>query len=298
MTITASDVGSLSRSLSRWEVGEYFCAALVTVACAGEYVAEFTNWFTAGVKARKDALAKRSTLLLVASLALELICLVKTNSVSGTLIGSLSDKADNADRKAQSAVDKSSLADSKAGAAASTASTAETAAGKAQEKVGGVAKRAEQIDAGLAQTQYLISARYFPNPNGLTEQLRQFKGQAVSIRSYVGDGEGWGLCTALWYVAHAAEMNATNDCGMSPATIQPFFGISITGPDDKAMESLSKAIGQSGVFGGASSGPYGNAPHSPTLVIFVGSKPPFNIGQARGVKVPTNKQTKKQSAKP
>ena len=47
---------------------------------------------------------------------MELICLVKTNELSGRVIGSLSDKAEAADSKAQSAVDKSSLAEKKADA--------------------------------------------------------------------------------------------------------------------------------------------------------------------------------------
>src|SRR2546428_470328 len=43
--------------------------------------ADFTNWFTGGIEERKELLAKGSTLLLVGSLALELICLVRTNQL-------------------------------------------------------------------------------------------------------------------------------------------------------------------------------------------------------------------------
>jgi hypothetical protein len=104
----------------------------------------------------------------------------------------------------------------------------------------------------------------------------------------------------MWYIAHAAEMKATNECGMSPATVPPFSGISITGPDDKVMESLGNAIGHSGVFGGSTSGPYGNAPHSLTLVIFVGAKPHFILGQTAQTKAAEalRKQMKSKSAKP
>ena len=110
MTLTASDVTSLSESLSRWEIGEYICAAFVTIACAGEYVADFTNWFTGGIRERKERLAKRSTLLLIVALSLELICLVRTNILSGMLIGSLSEKAEEADRKAKTALTDSATA--------------------------------------------------------------------------------------------------------------------------------------------------------------------------------------------
>jgi hypothetical protein len=143
MIVTASDVASLSESLSRWEIGEYICAGLVTIACAGEYVAEFKDWFTGGIKERKGRLAKRSTLLLIVALSLELICLVRTNSISGMLIGSLSDKAEKADAKAQSAIGKSSLAENKANAATADSSVALSQAkdaiikaGKAEESLG------------------------------------------------------------------------------------------------------------------------------------------------------------------
>jgi hypothetical protein len=112
-----SDASLLTRSLSMWETAEYVCCGLVAVACAGEYIADFTNWLTAGDEWRKKRLAKGSTLLLIASLACELFCLVQTNSISGQLIGSLSDKATNADTKAQSALDKSGTAEIKADAA-------------------------------------------------------------------------------------------------------------------------------------------------------------------------------------
>src|SRR2546423_11867501 len=103
MILASSDTSSLAVSLSCWETGEYCACALVALACAGEYIADFTSWFTAGIEERKQRLAKLSTLLLIASLAFELVCLVRTNSLSAQLIGSLSDKATAADTKAQSA---------------------------------------------------------------------------------------------------------------------------------------------------------------------------------------------------
>ena len=136
MTPTASDVASLSKSVSRWEIAEYVCAAFVTIACAGEYVADFTNWFTGGMKERKERLAKRSTLLLIVALSLELICLVRNKALSEMLIGTLSDKAEKADSKAQSATEKSSLADEKANAAKTNSSTALSQAKDALNRAG------------------------------------------------------------------------------------------------------------------------------------------------------------------
>ena len=101
MTFAQSDVSSLTTTLSHWEVAEYICAGLVTLACLGEFIAEFTGWFTAGVEERKKGLGKASTLLLIAALALELVCLVRTNQLSNTLVGSLSQVAGEAATKSK-----------------------------------------------------------------------------------------------------------------------------------------------------------------------------------------------------
>src|SRR5229473_6527484 len=102
MTFTPSDVESLSRSLSRWELGEYIFEALVIVACAGELVADLASSLT---EKHKRRLERWSTMLLVAALSMELICLVRTNELSGSVIGSLGDKADDANRRVKKALD-------------------------------------------------------------------------------------------------------------------------------------------------------------------------------------------------
>jgi hypothetical protein len=130
MILTAFDVESLSRSLSHWELGEYISEALVIIACAGELVADLeASWLT---EERKKHIQRRSTILLVAALAASLVCLVRTNELSGNVIGSLGDKAKTAGIKAQSAIDKSSLAENKAGDAIASAEGATGASSRAQ----------------------------------------------------------------------------------------------------------------------------------------------------------------------
>jgi len=112
MILTASDIESLSRLLSRWEWGEYISEAFVIIACAGELVADLeVSWLT---EERKRRLQRRSTILLVAALSVSLICLFRTNELSGSVIGSLGDKAEEADRKAREAITDSSTALSQA----------------------------------------------------------------------------------------------------------------------------------------------------------------------------------------
>jgi hypothetical protein len=85
MTLIASDISSLSESLSHWELAEYIFEAFVIIACVGELVADLATL----PESRKKHLERASTMLLVVALTLELICLIRTNELSGNVIGSL-----------------------------------------------------------------------------------------------------------------------------------------------------------------------------------------------------------------
>ncbi len=122
----------------------------MALGCIGEYIAEFTNWLSAGVKERKERLSKISTLILIGALAAELICLVRTNQKSGELVGSLGQVASEADKAARNAVNKSDHADVKA-------SEAETASGKAISDSG---RAASESSSALSQAPTLV-----PKPN-------------------------------------------------------------------------------------------------------------------------------------
>ena len=63
MTLSAAEVSTLTKTLENWEVAEYIFAGLVTLGCFGEFVAEFTDWFTIGKEESEKRLAKFSTLL-------------------------------------------------------------------------------------------------------------------------------------------------------------------------------------------------------------------------------------------
>jgi hypothetical protein len=97
MTLTTSEVVSLTTVIDRWEYAEYVCTALVAIACFGEYIADFTEWWKRNrfwkwfgpIEQRKDGVEKFSTLVLIAALAGELLCVVVTNQLSGKLVGAL-----------------------------------------------------------------------------------------------------------------------------------------------------------------------------------------------------------------
>ena len=186
-------------------------------------------------------------------------------------------------------------------ASAKTAHEEADAAGVASREAQGttseVAQRAGQIDSELAQAEYLLSARRLDNTEQLAEELKKkFKGREIMLMSYRGDQEGWGLCVQLWYVAKSAEMRPVNQCGVEdfaipspglenqPAVISP---MQISGPNIQETVDIGGMLVRIGrlPFGAASGMPNG------MLMIFVGVKPPFMIGQARSVKMPTKKKT-------
>jgi hypothetical protein len=229
----------------------------------------------------------------------------RNDALSEQVISSLDVKARNAASNASTALDKSGTALSNSKEAESKSSDAIDKAGKAREKVEGVAKQAAQIDAELWQAEYLMSARRVENTEKLADELKKkFKGRDIVLMSYRGDQEGWGLCTQLWYVANSAEMKPVNECGVEDFAIPGIAGnppmsalvspLAVSGPN--IQETLD--IGQMLVTIGRL--PFGTTSGmlNGMLMIFVGVKPPFMIGQARGVRMPTKKQTKKQSAKP
>jgi hypothetical protein len=165
MTLTASEVVSLTNSIYRWECAEYLCTALVAVACFGEYIADFTEWWRSArfwewfgpIEHRKDAVGKFSTLVLIGALAGELLCVVKTNQLSSQLVGALGDTAQEAFSKSRDALKNANTAVLKADSAAKQSSmavvdsaTARKDALAAERQVLSVTERASKLEARLA----------------------------------------------------------------------------------------------------------------------------------------------------
>lgn len=222
VTLTASEVSSLADTLTKWEYAEYFFAALVTIACFGEYVAAFKDWFTWGKEKRKKLLEQYSTLLLVGALALELVCLVRTNQLSGKLIGSLSERSEEAVQRSRralwdsnTAITQSNQATAEARSARETSraavdisSKAKGAASTALTLAGDVRKEADSFAKDLAKAKetlkeqsprgVLINASHF----GKDPTIVRFKGQQALIVvcvEGVRDGEKESTMMNLWF---------------------------------------------------------------------------------------------------
>jgi hypothetical protein len=293
MFLTASDVSELSNALSWWERGEYFFSFVVAAACFGEYVADFKpQWYRTGDterdEKRKESISKRSTLVLVVALVFELLCVARSNTLAGEVIGSINDLATNAAGQATSALDKAQRANGLAQSASDTAGPAKTAADQAKSeadaaalKADAVSKKTEQIDAGLRETQFAFSMRTLQTlseRDKVIEQLKQFRGKTVFVRSYryMGDVDGFRVCKMVIDLAHSAGMNPIDQCSTLLPGEMPATGIQVCGPNDQEMLSLSKTLTPIDLGGTC---PWGNVPHSPDLIISVGAKPLAGIGE-------------------
>jgi hypothetical protein len=293
MILTASEVSGLSNALSWWERGEYFFSFVVAAACFGEYIADFKpRWYRTGDavrdEKRKESISKRSTLVLVAALVFELLCVARSNTLAGEVIGSINDLAANAAGQATSALDKAKTANNLAQSASDTAGPAKTAADEAKSeadaadlKAGAVSRKADQLDAGLRETQYAFSMRTLQTlsqRDKIIEQLKQFRGKAVVVRSYryMGDIDGFRVCKMVIDLAHSAGMNPVDQCSTLVPGEMPATGIRVCGPNDQEMLSLSKTLTPIDLGGTC---PWGNVPHSPDLIISVGAKALAGVGE-------------------
>lgn len=223
MIFTPSDVGSLSNSLSRWEIAEYVSEGFVIIGCAGELVASF---FTKIPEDVRKHIETWSTIVLILALSIGLKCLIKTNELSGNVIGSLGDRAAEAGRKADEADGKAIKALQDSSTALTQAADALSKAGKAAESLG----KAES-EASKAQT---ASSNALALAQGARQEADSFEKDIVSAKTQAADAESH-LADALRQAAAAtAELNRlksprilTNASGIS-SVLKQFAGTEYT----------------------------------------------------------------------
>jgi hypothetical protein len=173
MVFASSDVASL---LHRWEVAEYVSEGFVIVGCAGELVADF---FTRLPENIRKHIGTWSTIVLILALAIGLKCLIRTNELSGSVIGSLGDKATEADGKAEKAISDSSAAFSQATDALTRAGKAELSLGKAEN---------EAKDARNAASNALtITGNTRKEADSFENDIVSAKTQAAEAESHLAD---------------------------------------------------------------------------------------------------------------
>ncbi len=214
MIFTASDVSSLSQSLHRWEIAEYIFEGLVIIACAGELVADLGRKCLK--RAHRDRIERLSTILLVAALSMELICLVRTNQLSGSVIGSLGDKAEEADGKAKKAITDSATALSQAKDALTKSGKAADSLGKAEDK------------ANKAQT---ASSNALTLARGARSEADSFEKDIVSAKKQAAEAEA--------HLAEARQLAANAVQGTAAVTAK-IAGRRLTVEQKERLKSLLK----------------------------------------------------------
>ena len=304
MSLTASEVASLTASLDCWEKVEYIAEFMVFAGCAGEVIADFIPRVPA---TWKKPLEKYSAIVLVVALLVLLIALTRTNELFGTIMGSIGDVAGNAAKNATDALTDSGTAltqsgdakDSAAGAktiADTAKGSAETALEKAdllRRTVNAVSAHADAVDSRVGQTQLLVSSRSILNLADFKEAVKSLAGKTIFVRSYSGDIDSYFLCTAIVSTLRP-EVTAQDECGKVPPFTPPITNIAVFGPTDEEMTGLDKVFFRAGIQGGLTSGPYGNMEHSPVDVVFVGARPPFSMVQGPIRQPPNSKLPSKQ----
>lgn len=211
-------------------------------------------------------------------------------SISERIIVSLDVKAQRAANNASKALTDSATALSQAKDATGTAATAkkesdavtmETVRIRGTVKV--IGEKAEQINQALGEAQYFLASPELRDPEELRKGLAPFKGKSAVFKSYKNDGDGYFVCKALLSVAQSAGMILTDQCGEQDATPMVFKGVPaflnsvfVSAPDDDTTEALAKVMGRATFMGATSSG-FGNVPHPPLIVFFVGRKPHVTV---------------------
>jgi hypothetical protein len=210
--------------MSHWELAEYISCGLVTTACFGEFIADFTDWFTGGAKEKKERLAKLSTLLLIASLALELICLVRTNQISGKLIGSLAEKAEEAKANLGKQEERATKAESELAELQKAAADAKSTQQKVEINLETQRRRAADAEKELLalRMQHLPRSLHFGSQQDIdaTIDLLRHNPSAAEILYKDGDAEAYWLADEIFAILRMAEWKVSKPMTV-PREIEP-----------------------------------------------------------------------------
>lgn len=227
MILTAFDVSSIANSLPLWECGEYIAEVFVIIACAGEVIPIlFKKRLT---EEHREVIEKYSTFLLVAALSAGLLCLIRTNVLSGMVIVSLGNQAGEAGTKAKKAVEDSTAALTKSGTALDESGKAETAAGKVTIAVENAQKKVEVATKELLELQkHIEQVRKLALPRVLSQKFEErLKGRptgTVEIRYNPGDDEAYefayqmfkGFKNTGWNVSEPTPITPSNKFPINP----------------------------------------------------------------------------------
>jgi hypothetical protein len=297
-------IKTLEESSPSWETFAWVCSIVVAIGVAAEIVGlvweyheEKEDWRRGIIRppdhppVTKFWFEVAATLLVVVGVFGEAGASAALASVNSHLRSKTSELRSKSDQLLALITLEAGDAASSASRAQGSANKAATAAGIAQKKAEAVGKEAHVIDWSLGMTQYLMTGREVKDQDALKKQLAPFKGQSVTFRSYLNDGDGYFLCEEILSSAKSAEMVTDDQCGSWRFSgTFPNMGISVFAPDEKSMVELNKIMAGLTAFGASGTIYEKNAPRPSTFVIFVGMRSPFRVGQARPTPTPKGNQ--------
>ena len=262
MILASSDIAS---SLRHWEWAEYISEGFVILGCAGELFADLGKRCVD--RPLLQHIERWSTIVLVIALTVGLKCLVKTNEISGYVIGSLGDEADEADAKAKTAISDSTTALAQAKDALTKAGTAQESLGKAETEAknaqtlaanaftlsSGARKEADSFERDIvlakeaaAKAEAKLADRTLSDAQvvSIGDELKRFKGQPYTITAYWDSKESLGLANRIHPALHDVAKWAYSDEGTKSMMLGGIVGVQVwTHPDaDKSTKEAATAL--------------------------------------------------------
>jgi hypothetical protein len=145
-----------------------------------------------------------------------------------------------------------------------------------------VSGRADQIDAGLRETQWAFSMRTLETTeerDWIIKNLKQFHGKTVFVRSFrvMPDVDGDHICKIVVDLARSAGMNPVDQCSTLFPTTQPAPGLHVCGPDEKDALALLQPLSRIDVGTGCLPGDI--PPEPGAFIVSVGPKALAGIGE-------------------
>lgn len=255
--------------LTRWEWGEYISEFFVILACAGEVVAVFGKKRL--TEEHKERLEKLSTVLLVAALSAALICLVRTNELSGNVIGSLGKTAEEADGEAKTAISDSSIALSQAKDALTKAGNAEGSLGKAEDE----ANKAQTASSNALT----LASKARQEADSFEADIKTAKQQAADAESHLADAlqQAAKAEAELYRIKTPRSLIRTEEL---IAALRPFSGTEYTlnvFMDDESIQFTKIVAAALDASGWVRKQPTGISIGVPTLEIDFGQGGPQNV---------------------
>jgi hypothetical protein len=231
MFAAVPDIAAIDHSLSVWEVVEYAAEAFVILGCVGEFIADFTRVKT---EAWRHHLGRLSLLILIAALGVELVALVRSNTLAGREIALLNGVAAEAGNRAATA--NARVKEAEAEIASAEARIAEANRAAAEANATAETERLERLRLEARLAPRTLSPA---QQASLSRSLAPLNGRSVDVLIYGSTPEIDGFAFQIGQAAYAAGIHihvwhVISGAGIG-IVVQTRFGSDHTTDDDARL---------------------------------------------------------------